>query len=102
MAEHEGIKLTVYGEMVYPCIELTDEDNLLEKRNGCIVGHHSPCGISRSSVELRLVSDTHYALTCLNCKMRVVVPIAYNTIPALRRWAYSVLLAAASRSLLNL
>ena len=73
------IKLTKFEEMlVVPNIITRDEERL----TNCI-GTHFIC---RGNIHLKKISKTFQAIICLDCNMRIVIPIEVITYGDLRRY----------------
>jgi len=76
----EPILLTSFGERLlkYPGSQDTDESKL----SPCI-GIHEICS---SWVDVRQISDTHNAICCRCCNLRIVIPNTIETFGQLRCW----------------
>ena len=74
----EPIKLTEFGEMLkgYPDSEVGDEGNL----ESCIGVHY----LCRGWVDIGRISQTHNAIICRSCKLRIPVPKEIKTYGDLR------------------
>lgn len=90
----ESIVLTKFGETLKPYSGLdkvgtTEETVLISSRWGVrtydkdVVGIHSDCD---GKIQLRKVSETHNALCCDQCNLRIVIPKEVDTYKKLRAW----------------
>lgn len=71
------IVLTKFGEILNPDSKTGNDDNNLSTG----VGLHDVCG---GWFDLRPISETHKALVCSACKLRVVMPAEVTTYGDLR------------------
>jgi hypothetical protein len=89
------IILTEFGETLNPYSGLdkvgtTEETVLISSRWGIriydkdVVGIHSACD---GKIQLRKVSETHSALCCDQCNLRIVIPKEVDTYKKLRQWS---------------
>lgn len=72
-AEAQGIVISVFGETIRPESPAKTPDDPLPRNGGII---HMRCN---GWVDLKTVSETHDALYCRSCGMRVVIPKKVST-----------------------
>ena len=76
------IIVSEYGEAIsgYPDSEF--EESTLDTVAGV---HYGGAGGCRGFVDARRVSESHKALYCRGCHLRIVIPVAVNTLGDLRK-----------------
>ena len=86
----EPIVLTENGQTLNPCVR--SEDDIFEpsfygwehkNMNQDLLGAHAIC---MGAIQLRLISETHNALCCNHCNLRIEIPTDINTLGKLRQW----------------
>lgn len=75
----DPIRLSYFGETMLPAGADADAmDVLLD------IGRHAVC---EGAIGLHAVSETHRAVSCRKCGLRVIVPVGVATYGDLRRFA---------------
>ena len=72
----EPIKLTKYNEMLI--VDNNDGDLMLSTG----IGQHKFC---KGSFNCIVISETHKAIICRHCKLRIIIPIEVKTYDDLRK-----------------
>ncbi len=100
----EPIQLGQYGEKLYDSLgSPVNPENLDGKDMIVCIGIHRPChgglepgeAMNGCYMDIHVISETHRAITCRGCRMRVVIPIEVKTYGDLRRWSFDTFGASA-------